>query len=543
MEHIGAAVGSSFVVDDDHMAQAGEISPDLCDLAPVERACGDQHAGVSQLEALADRLRTERGEERARDAAVLQRAEHGGVELGDAPRQHEDPLAPVDTEQVEHVREPRCGVVEGAVGQVDPPAVRARASGPRRRSGGCPRVAVDALVGDVQDSARKGLELGVGLVPAELGPHRCVVAQVGSGAEDIWVLLDDVRACCSIREFVRPGHALSIDAGRLGSQSRRSPQGGAMIVPCQAGRGPRGDAGARASRRRRPSRGRPADRASDGGGGHRGPGRALRRALRGGSVPALLLGLRRARASRPKWFERTKEIGYAVVAVVDDGGPNQRLVGEAGYVLIDNGDAEFGLTVARDWRGWLGPYLLDVLVAVAADHGIPNLEADILAENRPMQTVVRRRGVVTMGDGDDFSVVRVAIAAASHDRPSWPATPGTVGCSSRLRAVDGRTPAMRPRAGFEVMSCGGPMPRCPALEGRALSTCGRRRRHRARADRRADERTRRAARSRTRTCIPEFRHRAAKPLATPATPRARCGPGSTGAEVVATLRRAVGEDS
>ncbi len=124
------------------------------------------------------------------------------------------------------------------------------------------------------------------------------------------------------------------------------------------------------------------------------------------------------------WFERTRDAGFALVAVVDDGGSNERLVADVGYVMLANGDAEFGLTVARDWRGWLGPYLLDLLVAVAAEHGIPNLEADILTENRPMRAVVRRRGVATMGDGADFSVVRVAIAAASHDRPSWPATPG-----------------------------------------------------------------------------------------------------------------------
>ena len=196
------------------------------------------------------------------------------------------------------------------------------------------------------------------------------------------------------------------------------------------------------------------------------------------------------------WFERTRDEGFALVAVVDDGGPGERLVADIGYVVLPNGDAEFGLTVARDWRGWLGPYLLDLLVAVAAEHGILNLEADILAENRPMQTVVRRRGVVTMGDGEDFSVIRVAIAAASHDRPSWPATPG----HHRLlvESSGGRWAHARDatHAGFEVMSCGGPDARCPALEGRAVPACGRRRRHRARpaADRRAHTPAARSAR-------------------------------------------------
>ena len=38
----------SLVVDDDHVAEAGERTPDLGDLAPIEGAGGDQHAGVAR---------------------------------------------------------------------------------------------------------------------------------------------------------------------------------------------------------------------------------------------------------------------------------------------------------------------------------------------------------------------------------------------------------------------------------------------------------------------------------------------------------------
>ena len=169
----------------------------------------------------------------------------------------------------------------------------------------------------------------------------------------------------------------------------------------------------------------------------------------------------------PTWYARTRDEGFGIVAVLDDGLPEARLVAEVGYILLPNGDAEFGLTVARDWRGWLGPYLLDVLVAVAAAKGIPNLEADILTENRPMQTLVRRRGPVTMGPGDDFSVVRVAIAAASPGRPSWPATPGRHRLLVEAQGGRWAHAADAARAGFEVLTCGGPDAKCPALEGRA----------------------------------------------------------------------------
>ncbi len=162
-----------------------------------------------------------------------------------------------------------------------------------------------------------------------------------------------------------------------------------------------------------------------------------------------------ARGFAPKWYARTRAEGFGIVAVLDDGLPGARVVAEAGYVLLANGDAEFGMAVAQDWRGWLGPYLLDVLVEVAAAKGIPNLEADILTENRPMQTLVRRRGMVTMGDGEDFTVVRIAIAAASNGRPSWPATPGRHRLLVEAQGGRWAHAADAGRAGFEVLTCGG----------------------------------------------------------------------------------------
>ena len=74
-----------------------------------------------------------------------------------------------------------------------------------------------------------------------------------------------------------------------------------------------------------------------------------------------------------------EEGGYRLVAVVS--GPEESLVAEAGYAILPDGDGEFALTVAPGWRGWLGPYLLDALVAAAAARGVPNLQADILLEN------------------------------------------------------------------------------------------------------------------------------------------------------------------
>ncbi len=103
-----------------------------------------------------------------------------------------------------------------------------------------------------------------------------------------------------------------------------------------------------------------------------------------------------------------EEGGYRLVALVS--GPKDKLVAEAGYAMLPDGNGEFAVTVAAGWRGWLGPYLLDALVAAAAARGVPNLQADILFENTQMLALVSNRGYVTLDR--ESSQVRVAIDAA-----------------------------------------------------------------------------------------------------------------------------------
>jgi hypothetical protein len=114
------------------------------------------------------------------------------------------------------------------------------------------------------------------------------------------------------------------------------------------------------------------------------------------------------------------EGGYRLVAVVS--GAENKLVAEAGYALLPDGNGEFALTVADGWRGWLGPYLLDAIVAVAAARGVPNLQADILVSNIRMLALVSHRGYVTLDR--EAAQLRVAIDAARprpRPRPGVPA--------------------------------------------------------------------------------------------------------------------------
>ena len=117
-----------------------------------------------------------------------------------------------------------------------------------------------------------------------------------------------------------------------------------------------------------------------------------------------------------KWIHVTEQGGVGLVAVVANGG--EHIVAEAGVALLPDGDGELALTVAREWRGWLGPFLLDALVQEAAARGIPNLQAEILVDNGAMFSLVRSRGYAILDHGD-WSSVRVTIGTAGYP-PDWP---------------------------------------------------------------------------------------------------------------------------
>lgn len=102
------------------------------------------------------------------------------------------------------------------------------------------------------------------------------------------------------------------------------------------------------------------------------------------------------------------EGGYRLVAVVS--GREDKLVAEGGYALLPDGNGEFALTVAAGWRGWLGPFLLDAIVAAAVARGVPNLQADILRSNIRMLALVSSRGYTVLRR--EGSELRVAIDAA-----------------------------------------------------------------------------------------------------------------------------------
>jgi hypothetical protein len=164
-----------------------------------------------------------------------------------------------------------------------------------------------------------------------------------------------------------------------------------------------------------------------------------------------------------RMIDATSRHGLWLVAVTEAG----EIVADGGYTIRPDGDAEFALTVAKPWRGWLGSYVLDALRRDAADHGLRNLRADILLENRPMLRLVERQGDATV-DQPDWTVVNVTMSS-DGGRPAWPPAHDrprllVEGCGGRWHAD-----AQAWAAGWDVVTCAGPgtrsVPNCPLLEG------------------------------------------------------------------------------
>jgi hypothetical protein len=171
-----------------------------------------------------------------------------------------------------------------------------------------------------------------------------------------------------------------------------------------------------------------------------------------------------------RFFVRLSRVGERggaglVAVVIDDPGRAGRLVGEASYELLPNGSGELAITVDQHWRGWLGPYLLDALIEVAAARGVENIEADVLMTNRPMLALIRARGHVLLPT-DDWTFLRARFGTGT-EMPTWP------GSHDRMRVLVEGTSRWRraddaEAAGISVTACAGPCrnDRCPALHDR-----------------------------------------------------------------------------
>jgi hypothetical protein len=174
---------------------------------------------------------------------------------------------------------------------------------------------------------------------------------------------------------------------------------------------------------------------------------------------------------RPEFYtELTTEQergGARVVAVLSGLRSGEgRLIGEAGYSLLPNGNGELDITVARGWRARLTACLLDSLADAAAAADVPNLEAEVLTTDRPTLAWLREHGPVIM-EHHGWSAVRVLIGTGGRTA-TWPGphdSPRVL-----VETAGGRWHAENAArsAGLELLMCAGPTfgaRQCPALMG------------------------------------------------------------------------------
>ncbi len=166
-----------------------------------------------------------------------------------------------------------------------------------------------------------------------------------------------------------------------------------------------------------------------------------------------------------EWASVGERGGFGVVVVLHENS-TERIIAEAAYAMRSDGDGDLAVTVDREWRGWMGPYLVDVLVRRAAAQGIDNLQAEVLLENRPMLAILRARGAVDLEHPG--REVRLTIGTRGAV-PSWP--PADDRPKVLVEVAGGRWAGERPAsdAGLATALCSGPQRRrrtgCPVLEG------------------------------------------------------------------------------
>lgn len=171
------------------------------------------------------------------------------------------------------------------------------------------------------------------------------------------------------------------------------------------------------------------------------------------------------------FFERLATVdrrgGVGLVAEVVDAPEPDRIgvVGEVDVEPLANGDGEIAVVVDGRWRGWLGPYLVELACREARRRGMPNLEAEVLTCNRQMRAVTRSRGEAFL-PRSDWQEVRV-VFSTDGPAPTWlPGDRPRVLVEQRGVAFD--AVAGLEAAGFDVLACAGRSggrPGCPLLEG------------------------------------------------------------------------------
>ena len=121
----------------------------------------------------------------------------------------------------------------------------------------------------------------------------------------------------------------------------------------------------------------------------------------------------------PRMVARYTQIDYhrelALVATTqvpnpeNRGHPREVIIGFAHYLRNPDGrGAEYALVIGDDWqRRKLGGQLMEVLIDAAREQGLEYIDGLVLANNRPMLTLMTRLGFTNDPDPEDPTMRRV----------------------------------------------------------------------------------------------------------------------------------------
>lgn len=94
---------------------------------------------------------------------------------------------------------------------------------------------------------------------------------------------------------------------------------------------------------------------------------------------------------------------------------SDEIIGEARFVMVEAGEAEFAVTISDAWQGnGIGAILLSRLISRAKEEGIETLFGDVLLSNRAMQRLGHKLGFLNLPGPAGLGLCRLEMSLSEH---------------------------------------------------------------------------------------------------------------------------------
>jgi RimJ/RimL family protein N-acetyltransferase len=94
---------------------------------------------------------------------------------------------------------------------------------------------------------------------------------------------------------------------------------------------------------------------------------------------------------------------------------SDEIIGEARFVMVESGEAEFAVTISDAWQGnGIGALLLSRLICRAKEEGIGTLFGDVLLSNLAMQRLGRKLGFRNLPGPPGLGLCRLEMSLTEH---------------------------------------------------------------------------------------------------------------------------------